>query len=507
MRWRRPALLLLCLAGSAQAEDYWSYRHGDLEVLASGSKAYALSIAQRLNALDEALMTIFGQEHSEPHIPTHVYALPAAELQALNPLWADRSGAYMAAGPLEAVLVMQSENEGPARLDDVYRDRALAWLDEHGLARMPDWFVNGYVQIVAGATIDNDRLLLGQALPEKMAELTKVRWYPMEQLLRRPSTDPLFNGSPADKSFYDAECWWIVHLIMFDGSLGEEVVNYLKLLRQGVQADIAYATSFRVSYDALDERLRKLRRILKPKTATLDLTALPDTVQPVQLDDAAVRARLAELTVLVGDSSERAGQRVAAALAGATGDQRAQLARVRYSLAAKRYDQLAGALAPLLQRDDLDDYTSRALAVQLVSLADQRNNGMPGLETFDTAELHARARRLLTRAMELNEGDPIARFELGRLYASEGDVKAIRELLPAVEKACADRPYNLALSSLLMRLYTLGGTKEQQLKFALRTYELSDSSLQRKSVLARARRLNESLNPPAEKKPKRRASP
>jgi len=507
MSWRRAALLLLCLAGSAHAEDYWTYRHGDLEVLASGSRAYALSIAQRLGALDEALMSIFGQEHSKPHIPTHIYALPAAELSALNPLWADHSGAYFAAGPLEAVLVMQSENEGPARLYDVYKDRALAWLDEHGLARLPDWFVNGYLQIVAGATVDNDQLLLGQALPDKMAELSKVRWYSMEALLRRRSNDPMFNGSPADRAFYDAECWWIVHLVMFDGSLGEEMVTFLKQLRQGVPDDVAYATSFRISYDALDERLRRLRRTLKLETASMSLEPLPDTVQPLQLDDAAVRARLAELVILSGDYSERAGQRVAAALSGAATDQRAQLANVRYSLSAKQYEKLGGALTPLLERDDLDDYISRALAVQLVNLATQRDNGMPGLETFEAGDLHARARRLLKRAMELNDADPVARFELGRLYANEGDVKAIRELLPAVEQACTDRPYNLALSSLLMRLYTLGGTKEQQLKFALRTYELSGSALQRKAVLTRARRLEESLHPPAEKKPKRAATP
>ena len=498
MRWRAAALLVLCAAGAAHAEDYWAYRTKDLDVMASGSKAYALSIAQRVNALDDALMTIFGEQGSLSHVPTHIYVLPAAELAELNPQWSDHSGAYFSAGPLEAVLVMQSENEGPARLDDVYRQRALSWLTEHGLARMPDWFLNGYAQIVAAASVDNDHLLLGQSLPDKMAELAKVRWYRIDQVLRQPSNDPIFNGSPADRAFYDAECWWLAHLVMFDGSLGDTMVDYLKQLRQGASQDLAYARSFKVAYDTLDEQLRKLRRNLKPKTVSVDLVALPEDVEPRPLEETAVRARLAELAVMSGDYSERSGQRIATALTRAPSDERAQLAHLHYSVATRKYDKIGDSLQPLLARDDLDDYAARTLAVQLVALANQRASGIPGLQAYDNGQLHTHARRLLTRAMDLNAADPVSRFELGRLYASEGDLAAIRELLPAVEKACMDRPFNADLANLLMKLYALDGNAEKQFAYALRTYELSGSSLLRKQALQRARRLEPIVKPAAD---------
>jgi hypothetical protein len=129
------------------------------------------------------------------------------------------------------------------------------------------------------------------------------------------------------------------------------------------------------------------------------------------------------------------------------------------------------------------------LAATQVALARLRGDSMAGLEALEMPALRGAARQQLRLAMREDPANPLPVLRLGQLLASQGDVVAIRELIPPLEVTFRQRPYSSDLAALLVRLHVLTGDKEAQFKYALIEQRMAATEAARLTAARRVERL------------------
>jgi hypothetical protein len=480
--------LMLC-AAPAGAADYWAYQYKDFDVVAQGSAAYAASVARHLDAVDQTLQRLLSREPGAAQSPTHVYALQPADYAPIDASWVHAGGAFFRASPFDQVLVVPSENDSHNPQRALYAARVRAWLDEQGLARMPGWFKHGLGLVVGAATVDNEQLILGQEIPVYMARLKQTGWISVEYLLFLPPDDPQFHKSAATAELYDAECWWLAHLILLDGVLDKSMSSYLARMIQGQDAVTAYATSFNTDIESLDKYFRKLRRSVTLRQNQSPMPTLSEVPEPLPVDAADLKARLAQLAVLHDVQAPLGKQWATEVLKDAPDNERALTALINHELGTQQYQPLLVNMQQLQQRTTLSAAGHGSIAAVQIALARRLDSGVQGLNELNANSLRADARSHLRHAMELDATSPLPVYTLGWLLASQGDVAAVQQLLPAAEQAFYERPYNANLAALLMRLHTLTGNSDAEFKFAVATRRLATTETDRYAAQRRIDRL------------------
>jgi hypothetical protein len=486
------AAAALAVGSGARAAEYWSYGYGQLAVVTAGDPADARLVAQRLTALDGALRKLLRLPNGAASPPTAVYILPDAELAALDPIWHAQGGTYFRAAPFEDYLVLASEH-GAGASASLYADRTLGLLASWGLARLPDWYQQGIAQLAAGAVYGTDRITIGQDVAEQAGRLAHG-WIPMEKILRLSATDAEFNRSPEALALYQAQCWWLVHLLLIDGVLDPALSHYVDWLMAGRNQDTAFAESFGAnygrgaSYEQVDEYFRSVRRAAKLRTYS---TAMPDAVAaaPVPLAEDAYKASVAQLAVSHDAHSARGQQLAAEVLAAEADNARALLVQAQSQLAARKFAEADATVLRIRAQENISASERRVAGMVEVALAGQKDDALPGTEALDARKIRSAARADLRRALQLDPADVRTLHALGWLLAGQGDVAGVRELLPAVEAAYYQRPDSVELAALLVRMNSIAGNMADVFKYSVAEQHLAATETERARAAARVERL------------------
>ena len=486
------AAAALAAGNGARAAEYWSYGYGALTVVTAGDPADARLVAQRLAALDGALRKLLRLPNGATSPPTAVFILPGAELAQLDPIWNAQGGTYFRAAPFDDYLVLASEH-GASASASLYAERTLGLLVSWGLARLPDWYRQGIAQLAAGAVYGADRITIGQDVGEQSSRLAHG-WIPMEKILRLPATDPEFNRSPESLALYQAQCWWLVHLLLIDGVLDPALSRYVDWLMAGRNPDAAFAESFGsgygqgASYEQVDEYFRNVRRAARLRTYS---TAMPDAgaAVPLPLSESAYKAGVAQLAVSHDARSARGQQLAAEVLAVEADNARALLVQAQSQLAARKFAEADAIVQRVRALENLAGPERRDVGIVEVMLAGQKDEALPGTEQLDARKIRNAARADLRLALQLDPADPRALHALGWLLAGQGDVAGVRELLPAVEAAYYQRPDSVEFAALLVRMNSIAGNTADVFKYSVAEQHLAVTETERARAAARVERL------------------
>ena len=482
------AVAVLAPGREARGAEYWAYAYNDFEVVAEGSQADAAAVARRLGALDGGLRKLLRLQGSAAEPPTRVYVLPGAALAALDPVWSAQGGAFFRAGPFDDFTVLASDREVPAATQEIYATRSLALLASWGLARLPDWYRTGVAQLAAGAAFDAEQLTIGLDFADHADRIARG-WISMEKILRLPASDPEFHKNPETQALYQAQCWWLVHLMLLDGALDPSMSRYVERLLAGEKQQLAFVNSFTVSYELLDDYFRKLRRSVKPRLYTTGFSAASGSTPPRPLDANTFKASMAQLA-LVHDPKSAPGLQLANdVLAVEPDNERALLALARYDLGARRFTEVAAIVPRLLALENLSAAGHREVAELLVTLAKLTEDGLPGTQDMDVRADRAAARANFRRALDMDPADLQSAYQLGWLLATQGDVVGVRGLLPAVEAAFYRRPDSAELAALLVRMHSIAGNTAEVFKYSVAEQRLATTEAERAHAAARVERL------------------
>jgi Tfp pilus assembly protein PilF len=477
-------------AGAPEAEaaaTHWRHAHGDLEVVSASSAGDAVAVGQRLSALDAALRGLLHLPNSAGTPPTRVYLLPGAELAAIDPVWAAQGGAFFRAAPFDEYLVLASEH-GAAVNAELYAARTLSLLASWGLARLPDWYRQGVAQLAAGVVFGDGKLTVGQDVADQAGRLARD-WYSMGKIFHLPASNPEFSKDPGALALYQAQCWWLVHLLLIERVLDPTVSQYVERQMAGQREEVAFANSFNANYDQLDEYFRKVRRSVQLRTYAADMPGAAEAGAAQPLGENAYRASVAELALDRNPQSAAALQMTRDVLAADPDNERALLALARAGIAARHFAEASAILERLHARGELTGAARRDLATQEASLARQKEDGLPGTQELDARKLRADARADFRRALEADPADLRALYQLSWLQATLGDVVGVRALLPSVEAAFYGRPDSPELAALLVRMSSLAGSPADVFKYSVAQQRLAPTEAERASAAARVERL------------------
>jgi len=482
----------LTIGGWACAADTWGYSYKDFEIMAEGSANDALTVGRQLGAMDESMRALLHLSSVASEPPTRVYVLPQAQLAPLDAVWSSEGGGFFRTGPFDDYVVLPN---GPLSANaEVYEQRARALLASWGLGRLPEWYRQGIALLMADARVEHDQLIVGQDLRER-SERIAHNWIPMAQFLQLAANDPTLHRSPDTEATYEAQCWWLAHLTLLDTVLDKVMPQYLQRLLMGESQQQAYAATFGIPYEQLDQYFRKLRGkiVLKRYTA-----ALPDPVVLTNppLTTVQVQSRLAELLLAHEPQAASATQMAKDVLSQEPKNERALLTLAGQDFAARRYGAVQERLAELGISEELSAASHRALGTLQAGLAKARDENMPGSSGVDARGMRAAARTHLKRAMDLDPNDPRAPFQLGWMLSTAGDVVGVRELLPKVEAAFYRRPESADLAELLVRMHTLAGNTADVFKYAVAEQRLAATDADRARATARVERLRTQLKAP-----------
>jgi tetratricopeptide (TPR) repeat protein len=159
------------------------------------------------------------------------------------------------------------------------------------------WVNEGMAEVFSTFRIEDGQACWGRVLPQHVKLLQAQKSEPIEDVVSA-SRDLLARDEKRTSVFY-AESWAFVHMLLFgDTSMPRDgLAAYNRALAAGVNADAAFATSFGVTYDEMDEQLSRYLRegkrlvVRQPLTLVAPLHAEPASATDV--DEAMGRLALA----------------------------------------------------------------------------------------------------------------------------------------------------------------------------------------------------------------------
>lgn len=161
-----------------------------------------------------------------------------------------------------------------------------------GALRYPDWFRVGFAEVFAASKIEPDQVTIGGYDRNVVRPLTPKSFIPVRRLLRLHAADAELKSSTT-LQIYHAECWLLVHLFMLDGQYQTEFTRYLAAMDAGKPEEDAFAASFNLRYEDLDQALLHAFTEGRIHEVRIKVNAGPEGDPPHRLTEGEAKGRLA----------------------------------------------------------------------------------------------------------------------------------------------------------------------------------------------------------------------
>lgn len=394
-KFRQVLAVLVCaFSHAAVGEDYWNYAYKDFDVTTVGSSDSAVSVAHNIARFDNALARIL--ELPEAHLRTHIYELPGAEKQQLL---GDGHEASFRFSEYEVTVIAHSTADSSSRYWGALFGYTGSLLVNGRARRCPYWYKIGVPLVFASTQFGVDQITTGRKNLTAARALNRGTFIPMRTLLALQRDDPRLQVTQY-REMFEAESWYLAHVILLEKKFGPEFVRYLGSIREGKSEADAFAASFRIGYDELDKFLiQSMREPVRVYVVQVPQEP-PDHGTPRLLSAAEFKARLADLNLqwqhradalrLAADALQADPQNETALSVIA----RANLRDGQFEAALAAVNKLATLSLPsaamLTDTGDVLSQLARAVSKNQVSLA------------VDTDGLMHRAREAYERAMNLD---------------------------------------------------------------------------------------------------------
>ena len=449
----------ICHSSAASAaEKYWAYDYYNISVTGVGSASRAVTIAHDLHRLDTAVSTITNQRSDATRTPTRVYLLSNEDFALIRGVHDKFAVEYRPSAFANDILVNIDGNESDALFGAYFGYTGSVMSTYH----YPSWYIHGLSEVFAASSIARDTVTIGGFLPGRVQTLSANTLFPMKVFLGLQNQDPELASASA-KELYAAQSWFLVHLILIEGQYHDNFMQYFKRLSDGQDQREAFAASFTVGYDALDQMLRS--RLAKGEIAVIKVP-VPDehgANVPRKLSEAEAKGRLALLAERTNSEADGALKLATDALASDPQDEGALGAMVQMQVHHHEYAKALDTARPLCERPTLSPEAMERCGDIYASLYVGADKAHP--LPLESAQLLERARGFYDRAVAANPEDLSAWYGMTELLAGAKDVAAAKELLPRARHVWATHPTNEALARSLAGLSAVSGDLDSALKF------------------------------------------
>jgi tetratricopeptide (TPR) repeat protein len=438
-------IVSLSLASAAAAQGHRA-TSPHFEIYADDGAADLRAQAERLERIDAGLRLVSGINPEQEGRPITVFFVRDVAMiqRMLGPAYRTGAGFY-SPRTSGSLIVAPSHtpwtNEGAMTPETILlHEYAHHFLLQNFAAAYPPWFVEGFAEFYATATVNADgSATIGNVPLFRVPSLRSSSDVTAQDLLTTGLLDP---RSRSLEQFY-ARSWLLVHYLTFSQTRTGQRARYIKAIEQGLPLEAAAKSAFG-DLRALNGELR--RYMDSPlKTATIGATALAVpaiTVAPLTPAQAAlVPLRIEWMRGVADDRRAAFAAAVRTATAGYPADPDALLLRAEAEGNAGNYKESERAADALLA---LAPNHSRAL------LRKAKN-----LEALDASGGRIAARPLIVRANRSDPRDPLPLVAYYRSFRAMGakapSQVALDGLLLAVQLAPQSGDLRLVAGAALLK--------------------------------------------------------
>ncbi len=472
---------------SDKPETWMEVRSPHFTVVSNGSEKQARRLADQFEQIRAVFQKALNNIRVDPGQPILILAAKNENtLKALLPKFWETKGHMHPAGIFipghekhYVALRLDTEGENPYKV--IYHEY-VHLIIELNFHRIPVWLNEGYAEVFGNTTIGEKDLKIGQPSESSVLLLRQNKLLPLEVLLKVDHDSPYYNEANRSSVFY-AECWALVHYLMFDAQSRQTrpLGIFLQLVQQGVE-DIEAG---RRAFGDLRQLEHKLHDYVSQGSFYEFHSKSPATVTEKDFQTRALPA--AEAAALQGDFHLHM-QRPA--------DARALLEEAlrqdpNQALANESMGMLHYRLG---ERDEAARYFARAVQLDSRSYLAHYYHALLLIESETPGEGLPEAEASLRRATELNPNFAPAYVALSTLYATrkESLERALEASRKAAELEPGESAYQLNVGIVFMRMER-GADARAMAERALRTAKSPEARAAAESFLREAGRLEEYL--------------
>jgi tetratricopeptide (TPR) repeat protein len=445
------------------APTYWAYSYKGIDVTGLDSADGAKSIAHKLHRLDMAITNVMSANSSQWRPATHVYLLSEATYARVRGK-KDDSPSQFSSNSFGNTILIAKPVSGDSTLWATYYGFTGSVLVSAYSFRYPRWFISGISEVFAASSMSGADVTIGSFNPGRVQTLLKSRLIPVRTLLELHGGDSQLQSRDFAE-LYDAESWFLVHLIVIEGKYQSNFDRYFQMLDRGESESRAFAGSFDISYEDLDKLLQVTLRSRKIYTYKVAIPDEKDGLAPTRLTDAEAAGRLAALAARMSPLPDDALQMANDAIRLDPTNQDALFALAHVQIRRTDYSEGFQAGDRLCTQNSLTQ-ASMAECGQLFSSLSAAVSEKKAVVAVDALPLAERSRQYYEKAIAMDSDDLEPWDGLANLLARIRNSEYTQAFLPRAQQALSAHPRNAEFARALAGLNASTGSYVSALNYA-----------------------------------------
>lgn len=276
--------MALTAPSSAFAQSRWTrIESPGFIVYATGSERRAEGVARDLEAFDGLLRRFTNAPAARSPTKLHVYLFNTNQFEDAYPHAGDNVlGFYSANIEQIAAYAIFRDTWGLGAQEVLFHEYAHHFMYQYFNNAYPAWYVEGFAEFVATATLGDERIVLGRSAEARAYTLTSESWLPMERLITATPREL----NERDVAAYYAQAWLFTHYIVMQRKTAQ-FEAYVLAQRRGEAPAAAFEAGFGMTPSQMQSELRTylnrapnamaLTRPASVARSDLQVTRLPES--------------------------------------------------------------------------------------------------------------------------------------------------------------------------------------------------------------------------------------
>ena len=266
MRYRLavPLLVLVCLPAVARADDPWiEVKSPNFTVVSNAGDGRARNVAWQFEQIRAAIQ--LGWPWARVQLDRPVIVVAAKDENTMKLLvpgfWEksdrdSRPSSVFGTGAAAHYITLRSDVRAEDTLGvnpyvSSYWSYSALTLNEAFERPLPLWFRNGLAEVLSNSIVRDNEIQFGRAIPWNVASLQQNARLRLSELVALDTSSPYYTNG-VTRGRFDAQCWGVMHYMLFGLTDGGSRVNQLaELLFKGASSAEAIQKVFG-SVDALE---------------------------------------------------------------------------------------------------------------------------------------------------------------------------------------------------------------------------------------------------------------
>lgn len=252
--------VVLLAASPVGAKDKWiNLTTKNFNVISNADEDPTRKIALKLEQFHYAFSRIFNLPLERPIRTTVMVFKSESSFDPYKPIYNGKPAnvaGYFQGGEDENLIVMDISANKERPMSVIYHEYTHL-LTSNTPRDWPVWLKEGLAELYSSFDIYNGMVLLGLPIARHVGLLRQKTLIPLKDLLNVGHGSALYNERDRQGIFY-AQSWALCHYMMIGDSNAREaqMVEYTRLINQGVASDEAFARAFKSSKAELEKLLK-----------------------------------------------------------------------------------------------------------------------------------------------------------------------------------------------------------------------------------------------------------